>query len=101
MSTTAAAYTAGGGLLGVLVAQVVPRRKVRVDEFTAMTGELRRSIDDLQAVVLDKTHRIEALEREVKECEKGRSEDRAAFSVQIANLAVSLAQVHKAQFPES
>lgn len=93
MSTTVtAAATAGGGLLGVLAAQLVPRRKVKLDEFQAIIAELRKAIDDLRAEVADKARRIVDLEHEVQACEQGRAADRVATMERITELSLALAR---------
>lgn len=81
-----------GAAVGALISQVVPARKVKVDEFEAIKAELRVTIAELRATIVEQGQRIELLEREVEECERGRTADMVAFSERIAELAVLVAR---------
>lgn len=79
-----AVIAAVSAVAGALLSQLVPWRRVRLDEFAAIRDELRQTI-------VGQGERIRVLEAEVSACERGRAEDRAATATQIAELALAFA----------
>lgn len=89
-AAVAGAYIAAlGGVAAAIAAGVLgrrPQRSLALDELTLALGERAKDVADLRTRCTTQEARIDALEDEVASCEKGRAEDRARFTAELAEL---------------